>query len=394
MNNKLHTNTQKKAMLGRRGLVLALMLLCLLAAATVLVVRKTQAAGQLPLPVTILQFGAFPGDGQDDTDAMQASADYLSTHPGTTLIYPPGVYNITRIVDYDAEHANFGADESLFRRIAVVYSNCHNVKILGVGAIIDVKGDFEKGVHHVSDADPRFGEATTYAFNPFFFIDSSNFTLSGFEIRGNVDQTTQSDKSVILVPRNEFGFWSTRSHDYVLENLYIHHMLDDGILIISDHHFKIRHVTSANNDRNAMSLTGQVKDIEVTDSVFRDSGVVGTAPNSYPGSSPQAGVDIEPEAFPEGADWGVPGTPGFHLAGNMLFNRVRVTGNLGTQIGHGARTGERECDGAELLHSKSNHRTCLPLIDWDRGRRGGGFGARCAKGIHLGDDRGYLGATA
>jgi hypothetical protein len=109
-----------------RGLLLGLMSLCLFATASVLVVHKTQAAVQLPLPVTILQFGALPTDGRDDTDAMQLAADYLSTHPGTTLIYPPGVYNITRTVDLEHE---FSPD---FRDKGVVYSNCHGVSILGV----------------------------------------------------------------------------------------------------------------------------------------------------------------------------------------------------------------------------------------------------------------------
>lgn len=345
MSSNLYRVLRSRRMM--RGFILELSVLSVFTVFTVLAAPETHAAGQLALPVTILQFGAFPGDGQDDTDAMQASADYLSAHPGTTLIYPPGVYNITRIVHWDQEYVS---DESQLRGQAVVYSRCHNVKILGIGAVIDVKGDFVKSVS-IEHPDPfRNADGTiltanglpvhyaeTFPFNPFLFIDSSNFTLSGFEIRGNVDRTTQADLSVYLVEARGFGVWAHRCHDYVIENLNVHHMITDGIVIgtglPADSNVTIRRVVCANNDRGALSII-QAKDVLVTNSELRDTGVVGTAPNSYPLHSPGRGCDIEPDSNPENADWLPPNarTPGAHLTGNILFDRVRVTGNLGGGI--------------------------------------------------------------
>lgn len=40
----------------------------------------------------VIDFGAIPDDGQDDTDALRAAAQYCRQHPGTTLVFAPGTY--------------------------------------------------------------------------------------------------------------------------------------------------------------------------------------------------------------------------------------------------------------------------------------------------------------
>ena len=44
--------------------------------------------------VFLLRFGAVPDDGKDDTRALRSAAEYCRTHPGTTLIIPPGIYRL------------------------------------------------------------------------------------------------------------------------------------------------------------------------------------------------------------------------------------------------------------------------------------------------------------
>jgi hypothetical protein len=299
--------------------------------------------------VSVREFGAVPNNDCDDTDPMQAAADYLCAHPGTTLIYPPGIYNVDKTVDFDTEFSGLVNDK------AITYNHCSNVKITGVGAKIEVKGNFEKAVArlipdfpppplcHGAGWPPIFspcaavGEADTFQRVPFAFVESNNFVLSGFEIDGNVDQMTQSNPTVYLAERSEYGVWIIDSHDFVLERLFIHHMATDGINFPSSpgsDNGKINNVISANNARMALTIAGPVRNLKVVDTQLRDSGVVGTALNSYTAHSPARGVDIETECLPADADWGVPDlrTQGCRITGNILFNRVRATGSIGGQI--------------------------------------------------------------
>ncbi len=45
--------------------------------------------------VSATRFGAKPDDGKDDTKALRKAAQYCRQHPGTTLLIPAGVYQIT-----------------------------------------------------------------------------------------------------------------------------------------------------------------------------------------------------------------------------------------------------------------------------------------------------------
>ena len=313
-----------------------------------LVISGVQPAFAASNTISVLQYGAIPNDGVDDTAAMQRAADDLCAKPGTTLRYPAGTYNVDQLVDYDTEFSGLIADK------AITYSACNNVKITGFGAKIDVKGNFTKHVASFLSQTPpplchsptppfalgdclAVGEADTFQRVPFAFVQSSNFVLSGFEIDGNVDQTTQSDPTVYLAERNEYGIWIIDSHDFILQRLFVHHMITDGINFPSrpgSDNGKIDRVVSANNARMALTIAGPVRNLEVVNSELRDSGVVGTAFNSYPLHSPGRGVDIETECLPVDADWGAPAlrADGCRLTGNILFDRVRATGSLGGQI--------------------------------------------------------------
>ena len=72
----------------------------LFAAATACVVAAAAAPGAKPEPrtsettVSVADFGAVPDDGKDDTRALRRAAEYCRTHPGTTLLFPAGVYRL------------------------------------------------------------------------------------------------------------------------------------------------------------------------------------------------------------------------------------------------------------------------------------------------------------
>ncbi|MEQ4723665.1 hypothetical protein [Nonomuraea sp. B19D2] len=289
-----------------------------------------------PRKVTVLGFGAVPNDRRDDTAAMQKAADYLCTHPGTTLVYPPGVYHVDRVVNT----ADLTADP---RTWTILYDKCENVKIAGIHAKIEVKGDFTKTAAG-SYGDNLFAP-DKMATTPFYFQDARGLKLSGFEIDGNVEKMTQSvPQGGRLAEASEHavhigGSVNHASQNITLTGLHLHHMAADGILLGSGRDITIRHVQSANNIRQGLTI-GQGRNVLVTQSTFRDTGVVGTSPDSYPLHSPGRGVDIEPECTPKDAEWGQYESgrqvdacnDAVGMTGNILFDHVRVTGNLGGGI--------------------------------------------------------------
>lgn len=316
-----------------------------LVAATALVLAgAAPATAGLPKPdslpgvVTVLQFGAVPSDGKDDTAGMQAAADHVCENPGSTLIYPPGTYNLDTVVEDETyREALRSQDMSL---IGIQYKDCHDVNVTGIGATIDVKGDFEKtAVEPIGHAN--YWSADKLAFNAFILQNASWFSLSGFTIDGNVDEMTQAvPPGMQLQEGFEDGVFLHSGHDIRLHDLTIHHMATDGIMLNLARDVEIRRVRISNNIRQALSIN-QARNVLVSDSQLRDTGVVGTAPNSYPMHSPARGVDIEPECNPEGAEWAKRDGNGKQtdacetlvgMTGNILFERVRVTGNLGGGI--------------------------------------------------------------
>ena len=41
--------------------------------------------------ISVIDYGAIPDDGKDDTKALRKAVSYCRTNPGTTLIMPAGV---------------------------------------------------------------------------------------------------------------------------------------------------------------------------------------------------------------------------------------------------------------------------------------------------------------
>ncbi|MEU1393606.1 MULTISPECIES: glycosyl hydrolase family 28-related protein [unclassified Nonomuraea] len=309
----------------------------LLTGATIMAVADKPAA-RVPI-FSVRSFGAIPGDGLDDSAAMQRAADRVCAIPGgATLYYPRGVYNINKIVDLATIFSGN------LRAYSILYKDCRRVWIRGEGARIEVKGDFEKKVTETFCYQQKnWREADKFQFTPFSFQNVNNLTISGFEIDGNVDQMTQSDPNIFLCERNEYGIFIVSGVGIRLTDLNVHHMATDGILLGLGKEIEFERVRSTNNIRDNVSI-GQARNVLVTDSDFHNAGVGGTAPNSYPFHSPGRGVNIEPECYPKGAGWAPPGagvcSDLVGMTGNILFDSVRVTGNLGGGIAmaHGEST--------------------------------------------------------
>jgi hypothetical protein len=340
----------KPLLKGRR--IQLLYTYCLTGAMTLLLILQQAAAAQL----TVVQFGAIPNDGMDDTDAMQKAADELCKpeNQGTTLLYPPGVYNVDKLVDYASQYLD---PTGIYKR-SISYTKCRNVKITGVGAKIEVKGNFEKKEYPDSkepglgqppychgDTWPQAPTACAYVAKadifqriPFAFVESDHFTLSGFEIDGNVDQMTQADPTVYFIEGGENGVVAWKSHDYVLKNLNVHHMATDGIIVgfgsdPGDHDVTLDHVTLAHNGRNDLSIA-EAWNVQVLNSKILNAGFSGPAKNNYTAHGPGTGVDVEAHCLPADADWGLPQIrrEGCRVYGNILFNRVTATGSFNGQI--------------------------------------------------------------
>ena len=64
--------------------------------------------------VSAARFGARPDDGKDDTKALRKAARYCRQHPGTTLLIPAGVYQISdpeaRQLEADVLQGKLGSD--------------------------------------------------------------------------------------------------------------------------------------------------------------------------------------------------------------------------------------------------------------------------------------------
>ena len=44
--------------------------------------------------INVTEMGARPNDGKDDTQALRRAVAYACEHPGTTLYFPKGIYEL------------------------------------------------------------------------------------------------------------------------------------------------------------------------------------------------------------------------------------------------------------------------------------------------------------
>ena len=124
--------------------------------------------------INISDFGANPNDGKNDLDGLRKAAAYCTTHPGTTLIIPEGVYDV---VDKKAQEIEFKAitgaygklsSDTLFKHTfpyvkVLDFSGSKNITVEASGATLNLNGWYE----------------------PVSIVRSQNFLLKGLSINYN-----------------------------------------------------------------------------------------------------------------------------------------------------------------------------------------------------------------
>lgn len=276
----------------------------------------------------IKQFGA-KGDGiTDDYAAMRGAAAFISQpeNAGKTLYYPPGTYKVDKVIDRKAYPDNTQADFFNIR-----YVNPQNIKLIGCGAIIDVKGDFKKNKRAFISGNLWRGDLAQVS--PFDIRFGSGFLVSGFEIYGNLDKMSK-DNSVDIVEDGGRGLSTSGGQNYVLENLNIHGFSTDGMFLGVGFEYKpdinatVRNVILKGNGRQGLSIQ-QMRGGTFTNVQFLSTGV-----GAYGGHSPRAGVDIEPiycvSDCPDSMNRKAQGLSA--NTGDITFTNCTFSDNLGAQL--------------------------------------------------------------
>ncbi|MDI1303005.1 MAG: hypothetical protein PSX71_13960 [bacterium] len=268
-------------------------------------------------------FGAA-GDGvTDDYTALLYAATYINSVGKGILLFPPGDYFIGRYTT-----ATNGVINPL------TFIGCKGLQIVGNGARISLKGDYHR------DAE------TTSTLCGIVLLQCNDVSIYGLEINGNLNLTTTAGR---FPEPASYGVYVLSCNRVALTNLYIHHMMTDGVNIrdggTSNPRIASKNVTGLNvvstyNGRQGMSIV-QGRFITFLNSEFSWTG------RSAIGFSPQAGVDIEPirstvTAAPNQMDVNT---------GEVKFINCLFTENANGQFisGYGATVDGVHLDGCQFL---------------------------------------------
>ncbi len=112
------------------------------------------SCGNAQQEISVEKFGAVPNDGKNDFEALRAATAYCRENPGTTLFFPPGVYDIdnekARKIEFEAVSGVYGENVQgvLFRPdgpyvTALDLKGCNNTTIKAHGATLYLNGWYE-----------------------------------------------------------------------------------------------------------------------------------------------------------------------------------------------------------------------------------------------------------
>jgi hypothetical protein len=271
-----------------------------------------QVCGSCTAPagaIDIKSFGA-KGDGvSDDFPAILAASKAIKS--GQTLFFPSGTYRINRFAyskdggaTYRDSTTNLDLTPLWGEGQKIQWRSLQNVKILGCGAVIDIKGDFLVGDD---------GQGTIRSpIIPFDIQNSTNITIDGFEVNGHSEQSTGAANQYPCVG---YGLMSRKNNGITISNFKAHHNTCDGMVFGhssgADFNVVVSNADLHHNGRDGVSIVHMVGGL-FTNSLFHENGIPG---GNFPGLSPKAGMDIEPEDVTQPA------------VDNIVFDTCSFTGN-------------------------------------------------------------------
>lgn len=226
------------------------------------------------------------GDGKTNNyKAFVKAAQALSGRRNIILNFPKGVYYIKdyKVVD------GFGKNNI----IDITFKDMDNVIINGNGSSIFVNGNFKRTADYKMPGVP-YDYSYKGTVSPFNFTNCKKLVLKNFIVDGGVLQMTR-DKNVV----EGFCYGITiadylpqhNSSDILIDSMLVQHFATDGLIVRSSgKNIQIKNSTFKNNARQGISFV-KGRDITVYNSNFDSTGFTG----SYPGHSPQAGIDVENE---------------------------------------------------------------------------------------------------
>jgi hypothetical protein len=276
--------------------------------------RALYHAGDMVINVKGPPYNAACDGVTDDYDAIQAvvAAVNAAGRP-VRVVFPGGVCRIDqyRIQAPDAE-ANGITDFE--------FTTTHGVVIEGNGTKIDMKGDYHR---------TAYSGATSYRGTVGFrFADTGGLVIRDLEIDGNADQTTKDGG--VNENNGGHGLMLYGVQGFALDNVRAHHFPVDGLYISGSQFpaFKVSRrglITNSRFDHNGRQGCSiiQARWLTFIRSEFSYTGVTDGA---YGGHAPQAGVDIEPNHWPD-----EPGYPGDEYTGDVAFYDCRFAFNAGAE---------------------------------------------------------------
>lgn len=204
----------------------------------------------------------------------------------------------------------------------IAFVSVQNVKILGYGATISVRGNFDRLWTHSTPSG--FTHMSAYnTVDPIEFWYSKNIWIEGLELDGNNDQMTES---TTVNEGEDYGIVMRSCNDVTLKNLNVHNFATDGVYLEGSGLLKTpsKRVTMENcllqyNGRQALTIGGCF-DCTFTNVGFNNTGDT-AGMGQYKGHSPKKGVDIEPIfAYPGRTDL---------MTSDITFNNCQFLANKG-----------------------------------------------------------------
>lgn len=278
---------------------------------------------------------------RDNYAKLRAWAEDVNRRGGGNYYFPRGTYFIDqhKTIDPVNEKAvsetqkyDTGTGTFLEERIRIdniEFRNCSGLNIIGDQAKLSVTGKFHRKANHQMAGG---NYSTLWHLTPLSFIDSTNILVKGFEIDGNIQDTTKDEK---LMEWQGHGLIFSGCEHFRVENVTVQGFSVDGILVAGNlntetgkdklsRFMEFNNVRCLRNGRQGFSMIGGAYGT-FNNCEFADTGKTG----AYGSHAPAAGVDIEPHHSPLGDNSGDMKYTSDEFNGFMTFNNCKFSNNAG-----------------------------------------------------------------